>query len=75
MSNANNTPEPLPEWMLDKMTGVLEGPVNSALERVMKSRLVLAPLSLSMTIGLRLYRKAGFGKQHKAPAARSGRNR
>jgi hypothetical protein len=39
------------------MLDVLEGPVNRTLERVLSSKVVLAPLSLTMRIGLKLYTK------------------
>jgi hypothetical protein len=62
MARNSDPHEPLPEWALDKMIGVLEGPVNRALERVMTSRVVLLPLSLSMNLGLRVYTRL-HGKQ------------
>ena len=41
---------PLPEELLDKYIGFLEGPVNTVLEKLLKSRLVLAPLSASQAL-------------------------
>lgn len=55
MARKSDKDEPLPEWALDKMISVLEGPVNRALERVLTSRVVIVPLSLSMNLGLRVY--------------------
>ncbi len=43
-------PQPLPEELLDRGIGVLEGPVNRVVERVLKSKIVLLPLGLSMKI-------------------------
>ena len=41
---------PLPEELLDRSIGLLEGPLNSVLERVLKSRLVLLPLGIGVTL-------------------------
>jgi len=43
-------PQPLPEELLDRGIGVLEGPVNRVLERLWKSRIVLLPIGLSVKI-------------------------
>ena len=43
----------LPEELLDRSIGVLEGPVNAVVERVLRSRVVLWPLGLSLAIGWR----------------------
>ncbi|MDP2340776.1 MAG: hypothetical protein Q8O67_07455 [Deltaproteobacteria bacterium] len=40
----------LPEELLDRSIGVLEGPVNAVLERVLKSRLFLWPVGLTQAI-------------------------
>lgn len=40
----------LPEELLDRSIGVLEGPVNAVLERVLKSRVFLWPVGLSQAI-------------------------
>ncbi len=45
--------EPLPEEMLDKMIDLVEGPMNTAGEKILSSRLVLAPLSLGMDLTFR----------------------
>jgi hypothetical protein len=50
------SPTPIAEEVLDRMIGTLEGPINSAFERVLSSNLVLVPLSLSMVVGLKIYR-------------------
>lgn len=41
---------PLPEELLDKYIGFLEGPVNGVFEKLLKSKIVLAPLGLSQAI-------------------------
>ena len=41
---------PLPEELLDRSIGLLEGPLNSVIERVLKSRLVLLPVGLGVTV-------------------------
>ena len=41
---------PLSEELLDRSIGLLEGPLNSVIERVLKSRLVLLPVGLGVTI-------------------------
>jgi hypothetical protein len=51
----NKMKDTLPEEMLDKMIGVLEGPFNKVGERVLKSRVVLLPLSLTMTLSFKLW--------------------
>jgi hypothetical protein len=48
---------PLPEELLDKSIGLLEGPLNGLLERALKSRLVLFPLGLSQKL---LWRSLGL---------------
>ena len=40
----------LPEELLDKSIGVLEGPVNNVLERVLKSRVFLWPVGLTQAL-------------------------
>ena len=42
--------QPLPEELLDRGIGVLEGPVNRVVERVLKSRLVLVPVGLTFKV-------------------------
>lgn len=46
-------PPSLPEEALDRFITYLEGPMNARLERVMKSKVFLAPLALSMTVTCR----------------------
>ena len=55
MSAKSDDTTPLPEELFEKMIGVLEGPLNDRMERVMKSKLFLAPLGLSWTLGCRSY--------------------
>jgi hypothetical protein len=49
----NRAPKDLPEEAFDRMIGVLDGPLNKGLEKVMKNRVVLAPLGLSMTLSMK----------------------
>jgi hypothetical protein len=44
---------PIQEEALDKMIGLLEGPVNKVSEKILGSTLVLAPLSLMMSLSFR----------------------
>lgn len=53
----NDRPRPIPEELLDQMIGVLEGRVNRLAERALSSNIVLAPLSLSMNLTLRFWRR------------------
>jgi len=46
-------PPSIPEEALDRFISYLEGPMNVRAERFLKSKLVLAPLALSMTVGIR----------------------
>lgn len=48
---------PLNEELLDKYIGFLEGPINGVLERVLKSKIVLAPLGLSQAL---MWKSLGF---------------
>lgn len=43
----------IPEEIFERAVRYFDGPVNARAERIMKSRLVLAPLGLSLTIGSR----------------------
>ena len=45
---------PIPDELLDKGIGLLEGPLNRAAERVLGSTLVLAPRALTMTTSMRV---------------------
>lgn len=45
---------PIPDELLDKGIGLLEGPLNRAAERVLGSTLVLAPLAFTMTMSMRV---------------------
>jgi hypothetical protein len=45
--------EPIQEELLDKMVETLEGPVNTLGEKIIGSTIVLAPLSLMMTLSFR----------------------
>ena len=44
---------PLGEELLDRGLGVLEGPLNRVVERVLKSRVVLVPVGLSLKVTLK----------------------
>ncbi len=41
---------PLSEELLDRGIGLLEGPLNRVVERVLKSRIVLLPVGLSIML-------------------------
>jgi hypothetical protein len=58
--------ETMQEELLDKMIGVLEGPVNKLGEKVLGSKLVLAPMSISLGLAFRaLAFVAGRKKQER----------
>jgi hypothetical protein len=46
-------PPSLPEEALDKFISYLEGPMNVRLERLLKSKLFLTPIAVSLTVGAR----------------------
>ena len=52
MSEAKPKP-PIHDELLDRSISLLEGPVNRVAERLLSSTVVLAPLSLSMTVAMR----------------------
>ena len=54
MSNAEKRPEPISEEALDKMIDLIEGPLNTMGEKLLSSKIVLAPLSLSMDLSMRM---------------------
>ncbi len=56
-SKKNRAPKDLPEEAFDRMIGVLDGPLNRVLEKVMKNKIVLAPLGLSMTLSMKVMAK------------------
>ncbi len=56
-SKKNRAPKDLPEEAFDRMIGVMDGPMNRVLEKVMKNRIVLAPLGLSMTLSMKALAK------------------
>ena len=53
---------PLPEDAFNKMVDLLDGPANRGLERLMKSRVFLAPMAASMTLSCRLFIAARDGR-------------
>ncbi|OGQ14159.1 MAG: hypothetical protein A2138_27810 [Deltaproteobacteria bacterium RBG_16_71_12] len=73
MNDAKPKP-PLPDELLDRGIGLLEGPANRLAERLLSSTIVLAPLSLSMTLGMRVAAKLR-GAKHQHADARSGERR
>ena len=50
-------PEPIQEAALDAMISLVEGLMNTLGEKLLSSTLVLAPLSLAMTLSMRAYAK------------------
>ncbi|MBI1944844.1 MAG: hypothetical protein HYS27_04065 [Deltaproteobacteria bacterium] len=53
MSDAKPKP-PLPDELLDRGIGLLEGPANRLAERLLSSTIVLAPLSVTMSLAMRV---------------------
>ena len=50
---SQSPPPPIHDELLNKSIELLEGPVSSAAERLLSSTIVLAPLSFSLSLGLR----------------------
>jgi hypothetical protein len=50
---SDQNPQPLQEEALDKLVELVEGPMNTLGEKVLSSKLVLAPLSLSLDLTFR----------------------
>lgn len=48
-------PDPIGEELYDRFASWLEGPVNDRTERLMKSRVLLAPLALGWTVWTRSF--------------------
>lgn len=72
MKNAAKRPEPISpisEEALDKMIELIEGPLNRAGERILTSKLVLAPLSLGMDLSMRVIARL-MGRRSKKDGAR-----
>jgi hypothetical protein len=44
---------PLPEEAFDRFVSAVDGPMNRVLERAMKSRVLLAPAGLYMSLSMR----------------------
>lgn len=62
-----NAPEPdtitpLPEEILDRWVNFLEGPVNRRAEKIMKSKLFLAPMGAGWTLWCRSILAVKHGK-------------
>jgi hypothetical protein len=53
MAKKNRADLPLGEELLDRGVGLLEGPLNRVVERVLKSRVVLVPVGLSLKLTLK----------------------
>ena len=63
MSTAKQQP-PLPDELLDRGIGLLEGPANRVAERLLSSSIVLAPLSITMTLTMRMAAKLKGALSH-----------
>lgn len=62
----NDTPKTIPEESLDKLIGLIEGPANKLAERVLSSKILLAPMSIGLNLGFRVMaRVAGRRKERK----------
>lgn len=57
MAKKQSADLPLPEELLDRSIGLLEGPLNRVLERVLKSRVVLWPAGVAQAV---MWKSAGF---------------
>jgi hypothetical protein len=51
-------PTPAPEEVLNKMIGLVEGPLNQLASAALSSKLVLVPMSLGIHVALRAVRFA-----------------
>lgn len=72
MSDAKPKP-PLPDELLDRGIGLLEGPANRLAERLLSSTFVLAPLSITMTLTMRAAAMLRGALHRRADAARDER--
>jgi hypothetical protein len=50
---SDQNPQPIQEEALDKMIELVEGPMNTVGEKLLSSKIVLAPLSLSLDLTFR----------------------
>lgn len=53
MSKKPPVDRPLPEEAFDRFVSAVDGPVNRVVERAMKSRVLLAPAGLYMSLSMR----------------------
>jgi hypothetical protein len=60
---------PIPEAVLDRTIGVIEGPVNRVVERVLKSRVVLFPMGLTFKLSTALLARVMGAPPHARPRA------
>ncbi|HEY4223762.1 MAG TPA: hypothetical protein VGO62_20535 [Myxococcota bacterium] len=58
--------EPIQEEALDKMIDLIEGPLNKLGEKIFSSTIVLAPLSLSMNLSMRLLARVLGKKENRS---------
>jgi hypothetical protein len=65
-------PVPLPEEAFDRMVDFLDGPVNRAAERLLKSKVVLWPIGLSLHLTFSMWARflGTHGQTRAAEAAR-----
>lgn len=70
MSKKPPVERPLPEEAFDRFVSAVDGPVNRAAERVLKSDLVLAPLAFMMTASFRTMKRMKEAQQKKAGGAK-----
>ncbi len=54
MSKKPPVERPLPEEAFDRFVNAVDGPVNRVVERAMKSNVLLAPMSLYMSMSMRM---------------------
>lgn len=47
-------PQTIQEETLDKLIDLIEGPANKIAERVLSSRILLAPMSIALNLGFRV---------------------
>lgn len=59
--STEDRPTPLAEEALERLIQYVEGPMNKRVERLLKSRLLLAPVGLGLTVSFRLFVAARDG--------------
>lgn len=63
----NDKPQTIQEEALDKLIGLIEGPANKVAERVLSSKILLAPMSIALNLGFRAMARVAGRPARKEP--------